>query len=966
MLQKASILENIFENRFSMENLLVFAREFFDSIKVTAPGQVCENVPVEYQLMIESYHNTAVYKDPDGSTVDILAVKLRKGSMEQSRSIQRSVISKILSGNQHDAAIVAFYSDEEERWKLSFVRPDYEFATGNVKMEPAPTKRFSYLVGKREPCYTAMKQLLPIFMEEKFHPTLDRIEEAFSVENVTKDFFGAYKEKYLELKEYLDKDKYFIIEANAHQFTGDQFAKKLMGQIAFLYFLQKKGWLGMPDISGKFNLSHREEGSRTLIRDWFDVCIKEGKNYYKDFLVPVFGGLFKPLLDYDRENVDFKIPDSLFSNEEEKGRYGADGILDIFDRYNFTVNEDEPQEREVAVDPEMLGKVFENLLDVKDRRSKGTFYTPREIVHTMCRESILHYLVSKIRVPYADMKQFVLYGEFMKDVDCNLKPIRGGKKRLLPDSVYRKSEQIDHALADIRVADPAAGSGAFLLGMISEIVKIRDNITYYIEALEQREDKRSIQEERSMFRLKWNTMKNCIYAMDIEASAVDIAKLRLWLSLAVDADPGDAMEDVAYGYRKRPPALPDLDCNIMCGDSLLNGFEDIRFKEKGGFDIVIGNPPYGAEFSPETKKLLSRKYSYSIKGKFESYRIFMELSERIGNDNAVLSYVVPNTWMSVEQAIGLRKYWLEHFTFYNIIQYPQKVFRATVDTVSYVAQKNGLRQDTSIIIIPLSESVHHIAKYTKSAQTINQEVWMEHPKYLMMFGTDLDEMKFMDRLFSGNRILGDVIFTRQGLIPYLTKEEGKQNRYISTVKKDASWKEYLDGSRCVGRYGLKVKSSYIQYGNWLYAPREKEIFSQPRIIFQLIRNISLKKRIIASYLEEEIYSDRNTGLILAKNGSVSLKYILGLMNSTLYNFIHSKTHNSTYISFPSIEALPYKEADKETVSRIEALVDIILMKKKADFNADTSAEEETIDSIIYNLFGLAEEEKAMIKGSVTK
>ena len=93
------------------------------------------------------------------------------------------------------------------------------------------------------------------------------------------------------------------------------------------------------------------------------------------------GGLFEPLDGYDWKSNCFDIPDEIFSNKKDENDRNGTGILDIFDRYNFTMSEDEPMEREVAIDPEMLGKIFENLLEVKDRKSKGAFYTPREIVH---------------------------------------------------------------------------------------------------------------------------------------------------------------------------------------------------------------------------------------------------------------------------------------------------------------------------------------------------------------------------------------------------------------------------------------------------------------------------------------------------------------------------------------------------------------------------------------------------------
>ena len=165
---------------------------------------------------------------------------------------------------------------------------------------------------------------------------------------------------------------------------------------------------------------HWGSGNRTFIREIFDFCTQNTtKNFFDDYLEPLFyealntkrknqyfktfnckipflnGGLFEPLEGYHWRDVDFKIPNELFSNKAKKGRE-ADGILDIFDRFNFTINEDEPLEKEVAVDPEMLGKIFENLLDVSDRKSKGAFYTPREIVHYMCQESLINYLVNEV------------------------------------------------------------------------------------------------------------------------------------------------------------------------------------------------------------------------------------------------------------------------------------------------------------------------------------------------------------------------------------------------------------------------------------------------------------------------------------------------------------------------------------------------------------------------------------------
>src|SRR5574344_1882501 len=150
------------------------------------------------------------------------------------------------------------------------------------------------------------------------------------------------------------------------------------------------------------------------------------------------------------------------------------------------MNEDEPMEREVAIDPEMLGKVFENLLDVKDRKSKGAFYTPREIVHYMCQETLINHLVNKTGLRETDIRDFILYGDLMKDEDT-VKSIREGRGEMLISSEIfdlkkgvNRLKELDDILANVKVADLAVGSGAFPLGMLNEIVKARETLSAYM------------------------------------------------------------------------------------------------------------------------------------------------------------------------------------------------------------------------------------------------------------------------------------------------------------------------------------------------------------------------------------------------------------------------------------------------------------------------------------------------------
>src|SRR5699024_116304 len=183
---------------------------------------------------------------------------------------------------------------------------------------------------------------------------------------------------------------------------------------------------------------------------------------------------------------------------------------------------------EVAVDPEMLGKIFENLLDVKERRSKGAFYTPREIVHYMCQECLINYLNKETNIDTTSLEVLIKYGEVIKDVDLNIKDKKDYK---MPKFIINNLEIIDKALENVTVADPSVGSGAFPLGMLNEIVKARSIIVEYMtKDLDKWEKEDFIRNnKKSLYDLKKNAMKRSIFAVYIEPSADDITILRLWL-----------------------------------------------------------------------------------------------------------------------------------------------------------------------------------------------------------------------------------------------------------------------------------------------------------------------------------------------------------------------------------------------------------------------------------------------------
>lgn len=1152
---RLQILKDAFEKSFAQERFLKFTTEFFGGINMISPDRDNTNIPTEYNYTVESYRHIAYYTS-GGDTLDIFAVKLQSGkgrTVERARSMQRSFISKLLSNSNHDAAIAAFYTDDDPRWRLSFVRLDYELAAGRVKLSLTPAKRYSYLVGENEPCHTAMEQLFPIFRNEDYKPTLDCIEEAFSVERVTKDFFEKYKDKYFVLKEYLDGSDVFNDEATRCGFTSEQFAKKLMGQLAFLYFLQKKGWLGisvLPHVITKkqfdnaywnkqykgarliipqiyesivatdeyklkvnnlrslsdsdadiaascFKSDEWGTGEKRFIRRLFSAC--KQKNFFDEFLTPLFyealnqkrgnksfykrfnckipflnGGLFEPLEGYDWEFAKFAIPNDIFSNIEEKGEREADGILDIFDRYNFTMNEDEPLEREVAVDPEMLGKIFENLLDSKDRKSKGAFYTPREIVHYMCAESLIHYLVGKTGVSYGDIKIFIVDGELLKDEDYNT---RGERK--LPQSVYEKLYEIDEALKNIKVADPAVGSGAFPLGMLSEIVKARNNITYYYAAMHTTSAERArIFEQRDPYTLKWQTIQNSIFAVDIEASAVDIAKLRLWLSLVVDEDLSPSYEEIRWGVdaeQKDPRPLPNLDYNIMCGNSLIDEFEGIQlfddtilgkdkfstagvqanlqlslfqdsiaiylddlrkeqerffgeqnqdakqeikaridkiiddiiraklqrdnnaeglrkyeeslkqktkpyflwklefariFRESGGFDIVIGNPPYVdseemVRSMPETRAYYANKYRVA-KGNWDLFVLFIELGQILSASSGSVSYIVPNKLVAADYAKETRKL-MSTMSVREIRDYSDvRVFlEAAVYPVTFITSMSKGATDVKMIKMKNLNNIYW-------ENTVSHDNFLIAPNWDSFFSKDVGAIAIIEKMkqykpletyaiVKGAATVSEA-YELKKILTDTTEHTPDYLKFINTGTID----RYVS-------YWHSSKTQYIKQGYYKPILLRSDLSKMyPRRFADAVATkiiIGGMTKILECYYDNgEYLAGKSTTVVL--NSTVSLKGITGILNSKLMTFFYQVYFNSLSlaggylrIGAPQVKQLPIA-TDNSLLGKIENVVDMINEVKQSDPTADTSTLEAEIDRMVYELYGLTDEEIKIVEGAV--
>jgi hypothetical protein len=375
--------------------------------------------------------------------------------------------------------------------------------------------------------------------------------EAFDVEQVTNRFYREYARLFQKVEQTIKETNkgvpQFYAPKDLHAFT-----QRLLGRVMFLYFIQQKGWLaGDPRfLTHQYRATARDQGNyyaRVLEPLFFDTLNRRRPNDESRWgSIPYLnGGLFEK--DYD---FLVRLPNELFEP-------GSDvGVLGFFNNYNFTVAEDTPVEQEVAVDPEMLGKVFENMMEERERGRSGTFYTPRSIVHYMCRQALLGYLQDR-----TGLERELLSAQFDEDTD-----------RVL---TVRQANVVEKALDEVRVLDPAVGTGAFLVGILHELVALK-RACYRARGVHVPRSSSLVAQWKRAF------IGDALHGVDIKPEAIEIAKLRLWLSLVVDLD------------RDQVEALPNLDYKLMVGDSLLetlDGQPILELEPQAHRQISLGLSP---------------------------------------------------------------------------------------------------------------------------------------------------------------------------------------------------------------------------------------------------------------------------------------------------------------------------------------------------------------------------------------
>ena len=840
--------------------------------------------------------------------------------------------------------------------------------------------------------------------------------------------------------------------------------------------------------------------------------------------------MFEPIDGYDWKHNHFAIPNEIFSNKKDHKDRMADGILDIFDRYNFTMSEDEPLEREVAIDPEMLGKVFENLLDVNDRKSKGAFYTPREIVHYMCQESLINYLTNTMKVSEMAIRDFILYGDFMKDEDASvLKRAEKGDSYALwvseelyelnPDGTIKTDRMIelDKALQDVRVADPAVGSGAFPLGMLNEIVRARQNITTYMDITQKIIDPKGASREiryrrindRSAHQLKYDTIRNCIFAVDIEPSAVDIAQLRLWLALVID-DEIDPYAISALDGHRNPLPLPNLECNILCGNSLIDEFEGIKlinesdiigtasnvmqvnlyqsafdatlqrlidkqqelfkcdntekklqllqdidalredvimsqlrgqasadqferyygtktmaskpfilwqldfarvFLEKGGFDIVIGNPPYIGESGHKDIFRAVAETSFGhrcYQGKMDFFYFFFHKALDILHQNGFCGLITTNYFLSASGAKTLRSDFMNRACLLKLINFNEfKIFTSALGQHNIITLLNKSPQKSVDCCITnrkgvattqiLNSIVQGHDKETLYFSMEASEIYDDqgnivfhakdpiitkmksHASYLIDKknvggGIDILQEQVVERHLEIDNTLtvGKGIFAveeseiedlnlsereRTVLKPYYTSEQikkyfiaGKNHKWIIYTDKYVCdhIEEYPNIKKHLDQFQKVITSDNKPYG--LHRPRVESQFQGEKLL-----SLRMTREPCFTYTAQDTYVTR--AYLTIKLDTLDYKYALGVLNSRLmyYWFFNEGKRKGKQLQ---IDQAQISEAPIElgTVQDQNEIIEAVESLLNSNASEGISENESRINEIVYRIYGLTDEE----------
>lgn len=807
--------------------------------------------------------------------------------------------------------------------------------------------------------------------------------ESFKLSSLNKKFYEGMANSFTSLTQHLHQN-------GVEEQLANQFASRLHGRLLFLWFLRKKNIIN--ESKEYFTIGDQNDDdyyANTLSALFFNVLNNEDHEEFDPITPYLNGGLFDQKSDGEYWNTNAPtFPTGFFKT-----------LYDHFSSFNFTTDESTPEYEQIAIDPEMLGRIFESFLatlktetGAQAKKANGAFYTPREIVSYMSRESLRQYLYTALD---ASVTLKASIDELLDRSDSEWALAGTNSKR---DAVAKEDRQrIMDALRDIRVLDPAVGSGAFPMGILHKILSLFERLEPSFDPYEK----------------KLSILRSNIYGVDIDPTAIEICRLRAWLSIIVD------VKDI-----KKIKPLPNLDFKFVCANSLI-GLEKgqasfttdeklkpelIRIRdeyyatsskaekerlqrkytklthkeslfdteetrqlksykpfENGRsasfydpelmhgvdlFDIIIGNPPYSSKQSLETKRY--KTIFKNVEYKCDPYAFFIEFSLCLVKQNGSVAFIVPVTWMTNVYYEKLRRLLIESKSLQTVILIKGLAFEsANVDTSLLFLHKQAVTDELYnwTITDPKISSLQLVKRTYDSAR--KESRYDVVPKSNALWDNVREKIEF-ETIKLGSFAKISLGMKLAGNDRFVASQHNEQHPDPIVFGNDISLYGRVSPTRFFSFDTAKIiggtKNPTIQ--------RAKN-----KILVQAIRNLSLQRRIVATLDSEGFYFVGTVNSIIPQIPGWDIYYLLGLINSTLLNtyFAHRFTTISLTASFLGELPIKTQESNEGITKKISTLVARMLSEKDAAADQETEALRREIDGLVYKLYGLKEKEIKIIE-----
>ncbi|MCB9805587.1 Eco57I restriction-modification methylase domain-containing protein [Candidatus Nomurabacteria bacterium] len=987
---------------------------------------------------------------------------------------------KIMKNYDVQRALVVFKNDDTENYRFSYLTIALELSKGSkVKKTYSNARRYSFILGPGAKIKTPDQQLVGKGRVKDPDDLLDR----FSLEVVNKQFYLDIADFFDEL---VDDNEVLVLPGNDHNLKKN-FSVRLIGRIMFCWFLKQKlssaGQL-VPDEILSSQSVKKDYYHNVLERLFFEVLNtniedRDIRDSYFDKVPYLNGGLFNPgpddFYDLDRSTFNSKFFDSLKINDE-----WFKDFFTLLETYNFTIDENTIFDQELSVDPEMLGRIFENLLaeinpetGTSERKRTGSYYTPRHIVEYMVDQSLLEYFKKKTVLSENKISALISYDQL------------DDPEYLLSDS---EKEQVVQAANLLRILDPACGSGAFPIGILQKIVYILQVVDstgelwrnkklekipeLYRQKIEQEFGFRTLDYIR-----KLEVIKNSIFGVDNQSIAVEVSRLRCFLTLVVESEIDDSKKNRGI------ESLPNLDFKFVCANTLIpapeesdtetnklfsdefqerlassidryfsstgenkrsanneihklidgkveekmrhlnqlvsyNGdqkveiamarnnknqidehsrilnlwdsyknifenkpvdFFDVRYffpDVKDGFDIVIGNPPYGILNKKQNKSKSivvtsseldyfkhSKKYKAAKGGMLNIFRLFIVRSLDLLKNDGIFVEIFPLAFVCDLTAVNLRKFILEDTQPISIDAFPERdnhkkrVFEAVKMSVCILITRKSAPKEPFSLRINKDKFIDYSTQ--KTYLDLNKIKVLDDKNYSIPLASSI-ETELLTKIYLNSYKFSKIGTCNTGEIDMTFCKEA--------FTADSKNTPLLKGA-IIDRYVLRKKMSQ---GEIVYIDEEKlskirtidtDLKIKPRIVLQGITGVNEKLR-LKMMIISEAYCANSLNYLNFKSESENLRFMLGLFNSKVMNFVFSRFSTNSNVNGYEINNLPIpKKTNPEIINKISDYVAQIISDKAGDDVKDTSELECEVNDLVMDLYDLNDEEKDVIRKS---